>query len=181
MSQINTTNLQVLLASRPVGAPKPDNFSIVKTPIPDLSEGQVLLKTLYLSLDPYMRGRMSDAPSYAAPVEVGGVMDFGADEAVYLLVAWLVDVADGGDGDAGDAEELAKVFLPAAACADDAEAYGLDGRSGRAGDGIAPPPSPAVADDEDAAARAGAYIYIYIYAYLTVCFNSPMADGCGGG
>ncbi len=74
MSQPNKTNQQVLLASRPVGAPKPDNFSIVETTIPDLSDGQVLLKTLYLSLDPYMRGRMSDAPSYAAPVEVGGVM-----------------------------------------------------------------------------------------------------------
>ncbi len=74
MSQINISNLQVLLASRPVGAPKLDNFSIVESKIPDLSEGQVLLKTLYLSLDPYMRGRMSDAPSYAAPVEVGGVM-----------------------------------------------------------------------------------------------------------
>jgi NADPH-dependent curcumin reductase CurA len=74
MSQIRATNRQVLLASRPVGAPKPDNFSIVETPIPELVEGQVLLKTLYLSLDPYMRGRMSDAPSYAAPVAVGGVM-----------------------------------------------------------------------------------------------------------
>lgn len=74
MSQLNPTNHQVLLASRPVGAPKPENFLIVETQIPDLSEGQVLLKTLYLSLDPYMRGRMSDAPSYAAPVEVGGVM-----------------------------------------------------------------------------------------------------------
>ena len=67
-------NLQVRLASRPVGRPTAENFSFAKEPLPAPCEGQVLLRTRYLSLDPYMRGRMSDAPSYAPPVEVGAVM-----------------------------------------------------------------------------------------------------------
>ena len=67
-------NVQVRLASRPVGRPTVDNFAFVTQPLPVPRDGQVLLRTRYLSLDPYMRGRMSDAPSYAPPVEVGGVM-----------------------------------------------------------------------------------------------------------
>jgi NADPH-dependent curcumin reductase CurA len=67
-------NPQILLRSRPAGAPTPDNFTLVETPVPPVAEGQVLRRTLYLSLDPYMRGRMSAAPSYSAPVEVGKVM-----------------------------------------------------------------------------------------------------------
>ncbi len=68
------TNQQILLNSRPVGAPTPKNFRLETTPIPELHSGEVLLKALYLSLDPYMRGRMSDGPSYAAPVGLGEVM-----------------------------------------------------------------------------------------------------------
>ncbi len=67
-------NVQVRLASRPVGRPTADNFAFASEPLPSPRDGQVLLRTRYLSLDPYMRGRMSDAPSYAPPVEVGGVM-----------------------------------------------------------------------------------------------------------
>ena len=67
-------NLQVRLASRPAGRPSAENFSFTREPLPTPGEGEVLLRTRYLSLDPYMRGRMSDAPSYAPPVEVGGVM-----------------------------------------------------------------------------------------------------------
>ena len=67
-------NLQVRLASRPAGPPTAGNFTFTTEPLPVPREGQVLLRTRYLSLDPYMRGRMSDAPSYAPPVEVGGVM-----------------------------------------------------------------------------------------------------------
>ncbi|KQT61849.1 MULTISPECIES: NADP-dependent oxidoreductase [unclassified Aureimonas] len=70
-------NRRILLASRPEGAPKPENFKIETGAIPEPAEGEVLLETLYLSLDPYMRGRMSDAKSYAAPVEVGAVMEGG--------------------------------------------------------------------------------------------------------
>lgn len=72
-----TKNTQILLASRPHGEPTPDNFRIESAPVPQPADGQVLLRTIYLSLDPYMRGRMSDAKSYAAPVEVGAVMEGG--------------------------------------------------------------------------------------------------------
>jgi NADPH-dependent curcumin reductase CurA len=68
------TNRRIVLASRPTGAPSAANFRLERVPVPQIKDGEVLLKTLFLSLDPYMRGRMSDAPSYAAPVEVGGVM-----------------------------------------------------------------------------------------------------------
>jgi NADPH-dependent curcumin reductase CurA len=69
-----TINRQILLKSRPVGAPTSDNFELVNTPIPAPAAGQVLLRTTYLSLDPYMRGRMSDTPSYAPPVALGAPM-----------------------------------------------------------------------------------------------------------
>ena len=69
------TNRQILLASRPHGEPGPEHFRLVQTAIPQPGPGQMLLRTVYLSLDPYMRGRMSDAPSYAKPVEVGEVME----------------------------------------------------------------------------------------------------------
>ncbi|WP_433520951.1 NADP-dependent oxidoreductase [Nocardia pseudovaccinii] len=65
---------RIVLASRPEGAPTPANFRIETAALPEPGEGEVLLRTLYLSLDPYMRGRMSAAKSYAAPVEVGDVM-----------------------------------------------------------------------------------------------------------
>jgi NADPH-dependent curcumin reductase CurA len=70
-------NHQVLLAARPHGEPNDTDFRFVETPIPEPGPGQMLLRTLYLSLDPYMRGRMSAGPSYAAPVEIGGVMGGG--------------------------------------------------------------------------------------------------------
>lgn len=78
MSDSLTLNQRFVLASRPVGAPTPENFRLEREALPDLEDGQLLLKTLYLSLDPYMRGRMSDAPSYAAPVQIGEVMTGGA-------------------------------------------------------------------------------------------------------
>ncbi|WGK60438.1 NADP-dependent oxidoreductase [Halopseudomonas sp. SMJS2] len=78
MPQTATINRQILLASRPVGAPVPDNFKLVETPVPHPGEGQMLLRNLWMSLDPYMRGRMSDAKSYADPVAVGDVMPCGA-------------------------------------------------------------------------------------------------------
>ena len=68
---------RVVLASRPVGEPKSSDFRVEEYPVPAPGEGQVLLRTIWLSLDPYMRGRMSDAASYAAPVPVGGVMEGG--------------------------------------------------------------------------------------------------------
>jgi NADPH-dependent curcumin reductase CurA len=68
---------RVVLASRPTGEPKPTDFRIEDYPVPTPGNGEVLLRTIWLSLDPYMRGRMSDAPSYAAPVPIGGVMEGG--------------------------------------------------------------------------------------------------------
>jgi NADPH-dependent curcumin reductase CurA len=64
---------RIVLASRP-GGPTIDNFRSEKLPITQPGPGQMLLRTLWLSLDPYMRGRMSDAPSYAKPVGIGDVM-----------------------------------------------------------------------------------------------------------
>jgi len=69
------TNLQVLLRNRPEGAPQPGDFSVVETVRPEPAEGEVLIRHLFLSLDPYMRGRMSAAKSYSAPVELGEVME----------------------------------------------------------------------------------------------------------
>lgn len=67
-------NRRWVLASRPVGKPTVENFRLETTPIPSAGAGEVLLKTRYLSLDPYMRGRMSAGPSYAANVKLGEVM-----------------------------------------------------------------------------------------------------------
>jgi NADPH-dependent curcumin reductase CurA len=68
---------RVVLASRPVGEPKPSDFRIEEYAVPAPGPGEVLLRTIWLSLDPYMRGRMSDGPSYAQPVPVNGVMEGG--------------------------------------------------------------------------------------------------------
>jgi NADPH-dependent curcumin reductase CurA len=67
-------NRQIKFASRPTGMVTESNFQLVETPLPVPAEGQVLLKTLYLSVDPYMRGFMSTRASYAAPMEIGDVM-----------------------------------------------------------------------------------------------------------
>ena len=67
-------NRQITLASRPVGYPKESDFNLVEVPIPTPGEGEVLVKTLYLSVDPYMRGRINAAKSYAANVEIDEIM-----------------------------------------------------------------------------------------------------------
>lgn len=71
------SNKRIVLASRPSGRPSAENFRLETAPVAEPVDGQVLLKLHYLSLDPYMRGRMSDAKSYAAPVAVGDVMEGG--------------------------------------------------------------------------------------------------------
>jgi NADPH-dependent curcumin reductase len=68
---------RVVLVSRPVGEPRASDFRVEEYAPPSPGEGQVLLRNIWLSLDPYMRGRMSDAPSYATPVPIGGVMEGG--------------------------------------------------------------------------------------------------------
>jgi NADPH-dependent curcumin reductase CurA len=70
-------SLQIRLASRPVGEPTAENFETVETELPAPGDGQLLVSTVYLSLDPYMRGRMSDARSYATPVGIGEVITGG--------------------------------------------------------------------------------------------------------
>lgn len=72
--QNQNTNRQIKLASRPQGEPKAENFDLVTSDIPSPNDNEMLLRTVYLSLDPYMRGRMSDAKSYADPLAVGDVI-----------------------------------------------------------------------------------------------------------
>lgn len=72
MSQL--INRQIHLVSRPVAEPTADNFKLVEAPVPALAEGQVLVRNHYLSLDPYMRGRMSESKSYADPQPLNAVM-----------------------------------------------------------------------------------------------------------
>ncbi len=70
-------NRRIVLVSRPEGEPKPEHFRLETADIPEPKDGQVLLRNLWMSLDPYMRGRMSAAKSYAKPVEIGAPMVAG--------------------------------------------------------------------------------------------------------
>ncbi|WP_423798656.1 NADP-dependent oxidoreductase [Neobacillus sp. SAB-20_R2A] len=107
----NLLNRKILLASRPVGMPDESNFEFIEENVPELQDGEVLIRSLYLSVDPYMRGRMSDAKSYAKPYEVGqpfkgGVVGkviesknsrFEAGQYVDGLMEWAeYNVSDGG-------------------------------------------------------------------------------------
>ncbi|OLQ85180.1 NADP-dependent oxidoreductase [Vibrio ponticus] len=67
-------NRRIVLASRPVGAPTAENFRQENVALPNPNDGEILLRSVYLSLDPYMRGRMNDAKSYADPVTIDEVM-----------------------------------------------------------------------------------------------------------
>ena len=73
-----SVNQRVALAARPTGYPKEEDFSVVEDPIPDLRDGQVLIRVLWLSLDPYERGRMNEGQSYASSVPIGATMVGGA-------------------------------------------------------------------------------------------------------
>jgi NADPH-dependent curcumin reductase CurA len=112
MGQTKNTNRRIVLASRPNGAPTKDNFRLEEVSPPVPGEGEVLLRSIYLSLDPYMRGRMSDAPSYAPSVDIDAVMvgatvcqiedsrnpDFEIGEWVLGYSGWqLYAVSDGTD------------------------------------------------------------------------------------
>ena len=70
----DNVNRRITLAGRPVGFPKDSDFELVEDSVSEPDEGELLLRTLYLSLDPYMRGRISEARSYAASVEIGQTM-----------------------------------------------------------------------------------------------------------
>jgi NADPH-dependent curcumin reductase CurA len=110
MEEKSNTNKRIVLSSRPDGAPTLDNFRFEEVERPSPGEGEVLLRSIYLSLDPYMRGRMSDRPSYAPPVELDEVMvggtvcqvedsrnpDFTRGEWVLAYSGWqLYGVSDG--------------------------------------------------------------------------------------
>jgi NADPH-dependent curcumin reductase CurA len=72
------TNKQITLAARPTGCPKESDFKLIETPVPQPGPGEILVRMLYVSVDPYMRGRMNDVKSYAPPVQIGAVMGGGA-------------------------------------------------------------------------------------------------------
>jgi len=117
----NRQNKQILLASRPAGMPTADNFKFVEAPIPQPADGEVLIRTLYLSVDPYMRGRMSDRKSYVAPfalneVITGGVIgevvesraeNFKAGDIVTGMLGWQLYSIARGDG--ADISSIRKV------------------------------------------------------------------------
>lgn len=94
MTQTDTMNRQWILAERPKGEPTKDTLALIEKAVPAAGDDQILLRTEYLSLDPYMRGRMSAAPSYAAPVEIGAVMVGGT---VSQVVSSTVDGFESGD------------------------------------------------------------------------------------
>jgi NADPH-dependent curcumin reductase len=74
---MSLVNKQWHLVSRPTGEPTPDNFKLVEAPVPELQDGQVLVRNHFMSLDPYMRGRMNDGKSYAQPQPLNAVMQGG--------------------------------------------------------------------------------------------------------
>src|SRR2546430_11998401 len=74
MSAGPSVNRRIVLARRPKGAPNAEDFRLESQPVPVAGPNQVLLRTRYLSLDPYMRGRMNEGRSYAEPVALGAPM-----------------------------------------------------------------------------------------------------------
>ena len=77
-SQYPTVNRQIVMAGRPNGLPKESDFKLVNAAVPELKNGEVLVRAIYLSIDPVLRTRMSDVKSYAAPFELGELMGGGA-------------------------------------------------------------------------------------------------------
>src|SRR5882757_1232594 len=84
---------QIVLAARPHGKPKVTDFRLEETPIPSPGSGQILLRVQYLSLDPYMRGRMDDRESYATPTPLGGVMP--GESVATVVVSRAPDYSEG--------------------------------------------------------------------------------------
>lgn len=107
-----SVNRQFVLASRPTELPDESTFRMVTAPVPELKDGELLVHAIYLSVDPYMRGRISQARSYAAPVEVGSVMvgggaarvvesknpDFAVGEIVEIYMGWQEYAISNGKG-----------------------------------------------------------------------------------
>lgn len=119
MPQQKERNRRVLLASRPHGAPTEANFRFDTQPVPAPDDGEVLLRTVYLSLDPYMRGRMSDAPSYVEPFAVDDVLGGGtvaiveqSKHADYHPGDWVVSQSGWQDYALSDGKGLVKLQGP---------------------------------------------------------------------
>ena len=107
-----SVNRQFVLASRPTDLPDDSTFRMVTSPVPELQDGELLVRAIYLSVDPYMRGRLREGRSYAAPVEVGGIMvgggagrviesknpDFGVGEIVEIYMGWQEYAVSNGKG-----------------------------------------------------------------------------------
>src|ERR1041385_6710388 len=74
----NQKNHEIRLKSRPVGLPTADNFEVAETPVPTPAAGQVLVRNSYITVDPYMRGRMVDRKSYVPPFAIGEALSGGA-------------------------------------------------------------------------------------------------------
>ena len=70
-------NKEIRLASRPAGVPTDENFQLVETEVPSIADGEVLLRSLYISVDPYLRGRMRESKSYVPPFQLGQVIESG--------------------------------------------------------------------------------------------------------
>ncbi|ELO1885154.1 hypothetical protein QWS53_003347 [Escherichia coli] len=116
MGQQKQRNRRWVLASRPHGAPVPENFRLEEDDVATPGEGQVLLRTVYLSLDPYMRGRMSDEPSYSPPVDISGVMVGGTVSRVvesnhpdYQPGDWVLGYSGWQDYDISSGDDLVKL------------------------------------------------------------------------
>jgi NADPH-dependent curcumin reductase CurA len=78
VATLPATTREIQLVSRPVGRPGPENFRLAESPLPELTDGQIMVKNLFISVDPYMRGRMNDVKSYSAPFALGEALDGGA-------------------------------------------------------------------------------------------------------
>ena len=70
-------NREIRLVSRPQGFPRPENFELVETPVPEPGEGEILVRNAFMSVDPYMRGRMNDVKSYVPPFQIGEALQGG--------------------------------------------------------------------------------------------------------
>ncbi|EGA64277.1 NADP-dependent oxidoreductase [Vibrio brasiliensis] len=112
----HSTNRRIVLASRPVGAPVDHNFRLESVDKPIPAEGEMLLRSVYLSLDPYMRGRMSDAKSYADPVAIDEVMVGGtvcqvevSNHPDYEVGEWVLAFTGWQDYGISDGEGLIKM------------------------------------------------------------------------
>lgn len=116
MGQHMQRNRRWVLASRPHGAPVADNFRLEEETVPVPGDGQLLLRNVFLSLDPYMRGRMSDEPSYSPPVAIGAVMVGGTVSRVvasnhpdYKAGEWVLSYSGWQDFALSDGEGLVKL------------------------------------------------------------------------